>query len=359
MASFIEKLNPEQKAAVTLPAESALILAGAGSGKTRVLTTRIAWLIEERMASPMEILAVTFTNKAAKEMLTRIEGSIPVNTRGMWVGTFHGLCNRMLRRHFKEAGLPQTFQILDQTDQLSAIKRLMKAHAISADEYPPKEVQNYISSAKEEGLRAKDMTAEFGKKENFAKIYTLYEEQCNREGVVDFGELLLRSYELLARNELIRRHYQDRFRFILVDEFQDTNRLQYKWLKLLSGFSPAGVREFDGNCVFAVGDDDQSIYAFRGANVGNMMDFQRDFHIKHLIKLEQNYRSFGHILNAANELIETFGRVRAMANVFAFFAQATTAMRHSTVYRKSVKRWGAASKSTRLRFCTAPTPKAA
>lgn len=303
MVSFIDKLNPQQKAAVTLPAESALILAGAGSGKTRVLTTRIAWLIEERMASPMEILAVTFTNKAAKEMLTRIQASIPVNTRGMWVGTFHGLCNRLLRRHFKEAGLPQTFQILDQTDQLSAIKRLMKAHAISQDEYPPKEVQNYIASAKEEGLRAKDMTAEFGKKENMAKIYALYEEQCNREGVADFGELLLRSYELLARNEMIRHHYQDRFRFILVDEFQDTNRLQYKWLKLLGGFSPAGVREFNENCVFAVGDDDQSIYAFRGANVGNMMDFQRDFQIRHLIKLEQNYRSFGHILNAANELI--------------------------------------------------------
>lgn len=303
MVSFIDKLNPQQKAAVTLPAESALILAGAGSGKTRVLTTRIAWLIEERMASPMEILAVTFTNKAAKEMLTRIQASIPVNTRGMWVGTFHGLCNRLLRRHFKEAGLPQTFQILDQTDQLSAIKRLMKAHAISQDEYPPKEVQNYIASAKEEGLRAKDMTAEFGKKENMAKIYALYEEQCNREGVADFGELLLRSYELLARNEMIRHHYQDRFRFILVDEFQDTNRLQYKWLKLLGGFSPAGVREFEENCVFAVGDDDQSIYAFRGANVGNMMDFQRDFKIRHLIKLEQNYRSFGHILNAANELI--------------------------------------------------------
>lgn len=303
MVSFIDKLNPQQKAAVTLPAESALILAGAGSGKTRVLTTRIAWLIEERMASPMEILAVTFTNKAAKEMLTRIQASIPVNTRGMWVGTFHGLCNRLLRRHFKEAGLPQTFQILDQTDQLSAIKRLMKAHAISQDEYPPKEVQNYIASAKEEGLRAKDMTAELGKKENMAKIYALYEEQCNREGVADFGELLLRSYELLARNEMIRHHYQDRFRFILVDEFQDTNRLQYKWLKLLGGFSPAGVREFNENCVFAVGDDDQSIYAFRGANVGNMMDFQRDFQIRHLIKLEQNYRSFGHILNAANELI--------------------------------------------------------
>lgn len=303
MVSFIDKLNPEQKAAVTLPAESALILAGAGSGKTRVLTTRIAWLIEQSMASPMEILAVTFTNKAAKEMLTRIQASIPVNTRGMWVGTFHGLCNRMLRRHFKEAGLPQTFQILDQTDQLSAIKRLMKAHGISVDEYPPKDVQNYIASAKEEGLRARDMTAEFGKKENMAKIYALYEEQCNREGVADFGELLLRSYELLARNEMIRRHYQDRFRFILVDEFQDTNRLQYKWLKLLGGFSPAGVREFDGNCVFAVGDDDQSIYAFRGANVGNMMDFQRDFQIRHLVKLEQNYRSFGHILNAANELI--------------------------------------------------------
>ena len=301
--SFLEKLNPQQKAAVNLPAESALILAGAGSGKTRVLTTRIAWLMQQEHVSPLEILAVTFTNKAAKEMLTRITASIPVNTRGMWIGTFHGLCNRLLRRHYREAGLPQTFQILDQSDQLSAIKRLMKAHGINEENYPPREVQHYIGAAKEEGLRAKDMVAESSNKAAFARIYALYEEQCNREGVADFGELLLRSYELLARNELIRRHYQERFRFILVDEFQDTNRLQYKWLKLLGGFDPNGRREYDGNCVFAVGDDDQSIYAFRGANVGNMTDFRRDFEVKHLIKLEQNYRSFGHILNAANELI--------------------------------------------------------
>lgn len=303
MVSFLDKLNPEQKAAVNLPAESALILAGAGSGKTRVLTTRIAWLMEHEGVSPLEILAVTFTNKAAKEMLTRITSSIPVNTRGMWIGTFHGLCNRLLRRHYREAGLPQTFQILDQSDQLSAIKRLMKAHGISEESYPPREVQHYIGAAKEEGLRARDMTAESSTKAAYARIYALYEEQCNREGVADFGELLLRSYELLARNELIRRHYQERFRFILVDEFQDTNRLQYKWLKLLGGFDPNGRREYNGNCVFAVGDDDQSIYAFRGANVGNMSDFQREFNVRHLIKLEQNYRSFGHILNAANELI--------------------------------------------------------
>lgn len=303
MVSFIEKLNPQQKAAVTLPAESALILAGAGSGKTRVLTTRIAWLIEQNV-SPMEILAVTFTNKAAKEMLTRITASIAVNTRGMWVGTFHGLCNRMLRRHYKEVGLPQTFQILDQSDQLSAIKRLMKTHGISEESFPPREVQSFISHAKEDGLRAKDlMVSTVGQGAQKAKIYALYEEQCNREGVVDFGELLMRSYELLARNEIIRRHYQERFRFILVDEFQDTNRLQYKWLKLLAGFDPHDRREYTGNSVFAVGDDDQSIYAFRGARVGNMTDFQKDFNIEHLIKLEQNYRSFGHILNAANDLI--------------------------------------------------------
>ena len=303
MVNFFDKLNPEQKAAVSLPAESAMILAGAGSGKTRVLTTRIAYLLQSNMASPYELLAVTFTNKAAKEMLTRITSSIPINTRGMWIGTFHGLCNRLLRKHYREVGLPQTFQILDQSDQLSAIKRVMKVHGISDELFPPKKVQNYIGAAKEEGLRAKDMMGEFGDRAQYAKIYELYEQQCNREGVADFGELLLRSYELLARNALIRRHYQERFKFILVDEFQDTNRLQYKWLKLLGGFDPNGHREYEGNCVFAVGDDDQSIYAFRGANVGNMTDFQRDFRIRHLIKLEQNYRSFGHILNAANELI--------------------------------------------------------
>lgn len=286
-----------------MPAKSALILAGAGSGKTRVLTTRIAYIIQSQMASPLEILAVTFTNKAAKEMLTRITASMPINTRGMWVGTFHGLCNRLLRRHYKEVGLPQTFQILDQSDQLSAIKRLMKLHGINDELYPPKKIQNYISAAKEEGLRARDMTAEHGERGKYADIYKLYEDQCNREGVCDFGELLLRSYELLARNAMIRQHYQQRFRFILVDEFQDTNRLQYKWLKLLGGFDPLGRREYHGNCIFAVGDDDQSIYAFRGAHVGNMTDFKNEFQIDEVLKLEQNYRSFGHILNAANELI--------------------------------------------------------
>ena len=286
-----------------MPAKSALILAGAGSGKTRVLTTRIAYIIQSQMASPLEILAVTFTNKAAKEMLTRITASMPINTRGMWVGTFHGLCNRLLRRHYKEVGLPQTFQILDQSDQLSAIKRLMKLHGINDELYPPKKIQNYISAAKEEGLRARDMTAEHGERGKYADIYKLYEDQCNREGVCDFGELLLRSYELLARNAMIRQHYQQRFRFILVDEFQDTNRLQYKWLKLLGGFDPLGRREYHGNCIFAVGDDDQSIYAFRGAHVGNMTDFKNEFQIDEVVKLEQNYRSFGHILNAANELI--------------------------------------------------------
>lgn len=303
MVSFLDKLNPQQRRAVDMPAKSALILAGAGSGKTRVLTTRIAYIIQSQMASPLEILAVTFTNKAAKEMLTRITASMPINTRGMWVGTFHGLCNRLLRRHYKEVGLPQTFQILDQSDQLSAIKRLMKLHGINDELYPPKKIQNYISAAKEEGLRARDMTAERGERAKYVEIYKLYEDQCNREGVCDFGELLLRSYELLARNAMIRQHYQQRFRFILVDEFQDTNRLQYKWLKLLGGFDPLGRREYHGNCIFAVGDDDQSIYAFRGAHVGNMTDFKNEFQIDEVVKLEQNYRSFGHILNAANELI--------------------------------------------------------
>lgn len=303
MVDFLDKLNPQQRRAVDMPAKSALILAGAGSGKTRVLTTRIAYIIQSQMASPLEILAVTFTNKAAKEMLTRITASMPINTRGMWVGTFHGLCNRLLRRHYKEVGLPQTFQILDQSDQLSAIKRLMKLHNINEEFYPPKKIQNFISCAKEEGLRARDMQSEFGERAKYTEIYQLYEDQCNREGVCDFGELLLRSYELLARNAMIRRHYQERFRFILVDEFQDTNRLQYKWLKLLGGFDPLGRREYTGNCVFAVGDDDQSIYAFRGAHVGNMTDFKTEFQIDEVIKLEQNYRSFGHILNAANELI--------------------------------------------------------
>lgn len=287
-------LNNKQLEAVTLPHQSALILAGAGSGKTRVLTTRIAWLIQTGQISPMGLMAVTFTNKAAKEMLTRLTAMMPINTRGMWVGTFHGLCNRLLRAHYREAGLPSTFQILDTSDQLSSIKRLMKLMNVDDEKYPPKQVQGYINSCKEEGLRAGSVDAYDGHSQKLRDIYEEYDKQCNREGVADFAELLLRCYELLERDVNIRNHYQSRFKYILVDEFQDTNRLQYLWLKLLAGST---------NCMFAVGDDDQSIYGFRGARVGNMQDFERDFNVQNIVKLEENYRSHSNILDAANAII--------------------------------------------------------
>ncbi|AMD46644.1 UvrD-helicase domain-containing protein [Bordetella holmesii] len=291
---MLDKLNPEQRAAVTLEPQHALVLAGAGSGKTRVLTTRMAWLIQTGQASPFGLLAVTFTNKAAREMLTRMAAILPIDTRGLWIGTFHGLCNRMLRAHHRDAGLPQAFQILDTADQLAAIKRLLKAQGIDDEKYPPRDVQRFISSAKEEGQRPAEVEAWDAHRRKLIEIYQLYEAQCQREGVVDFAELLLRAYELLSRNAPVREHYQRRFRHILVDEFQDTNTLQYKWLRLLAG---------GGAAIFAVGDDDQSIYAFRGANVGNMADFERDYAHGRVIRLEQNYRSFGHILDAANALI--------------------------------------------------------
>ncbi|WP_338926645.1 UvrD-helicase domain-containing protein [Mycetohabitans endofungorum] len=294
MSDLLAKLNPEQYAAVTLPNEPALILAGAGSGKTRVLITRIAWLISRGEASPAGILAVTFTNKAAREMLTRLDAMLPINTRGMWIGTFHGLCNRMLRAHYRDAGLPQAFQILDTADQLSAIKRLMKGLNVDDEKYPAKSLQYFINNAKEQGLRPEQVDASDTFNRKCVELYAAYEQQCQREGVVDFAELLLRCHELLQRNPPLRAHYQARFRHILVDEFQDTNKLQYAWLKLLAG---------GHNAIFAVGDDDQSIYAFRGANVGNMLDFEREFNVRHLIKLEQNYRSHGNILDAANALI--------------------------------------------------------
>jgi len=292
--TLLAGLNPEQRAAVELPARSALILAGAGSGKTRVLTTRIAYLISTSQVSPSGLLAVTFTNKAAKEMVTRLSAMLPINTRGMWIGTFHGLCNRMLRAHHREANLPQTFQILDSGDQLSAIKRLMKAMNVDDEKYPPREMQHFISGNKEQGLRAHEVEAYDPYTRRKVEVFAEYDAQCQREGVVDFSELLLRCYELLVRNQALREHYQARFKHILVDEFQDTNPLQYRWLKLLAGQS---------NALFAVGDDDQSIYAFRGANVGNMQELLRDFHVESVIKLEQNYRSHGNILDAANALI--------------------------------------------------------
>ncbi len=300
MSDLLAHLNPEQRAAVTLPDESALILAGAGSGKTRVLTTRIAWLIQSSRVSPSGVLAVTFTNKAAKEMTARLSAMLPINTRAMWIGTFHGLCNRLLRAHYRDAGLPQTFQILDTQDQLSAVKRLLKSLNIDDEKFPPKNVQYFINGAKEQGLRAGDLEIANEFDRRMADLYAAYDAQCQREGVVDFAELLLRCYELLRYNDAIRAHYQRRFKHILVDEFQDTNRLQYAWLKILAGLGEPGVAP---NAIFAVGDDDQSIYAFRGANVGNMVDFEREFRVEHRIKLEQNYRSHGNILDTANHLI--------------------------------------------------------
>jgi len=295
MSDLLNNLNQPQLQAVTLPSVHALILAGAGSGKTRVLTTRIAWLISTSQVGPHGVLAVTFTNKAAKEMTARLSSLVPINVRGMWIGTFHGLCNRLLRAHYREAGLPQTFQILDSADQLAMVKRLLKNLNIDDEKYPPRELCHFINAHKEQGVRAGQAEVYDNYTQKRVEIYAEYEAQCNREGVVDFAELLLRCYELLQRNEPLRAHYQQRFRHILVDEFQDTNVLQYAWLKLLAG---------GGASVFAVGDDDQSIYRFRGAEVGNMRDFEREYAGPNIIRLEQNYRSQGNILAAANAIIK-------------------------------------------------------
>ena len=297
-------LNPEQLAAVTLPAGPALILAGAGSGKTRVLTTRIAWLLATGQVSPGGVLAVTFTNKAAKEMLARLSAMLPIPVRGMWIGTFHGLCNRLLRAHWKLAGLPQGFQILDAADQVGAVKRVVKALNLDDERYVPKQVAWFIAGSKEDGLRPRDVAPRDEHGRTLVRIYEAYEAQCEREGVVDFAELMLRSYELLRDDDPLREHYRRRFRHVLVDEFQDTNKLQYAWLKMFApppadsaaaGLAPQGV--------FAVGDDDQSIYAFRGARVGNMADFEREYGVARVIRLEQNYRSYANILDTANALI--------------------------------------------------------
>ncbi|MEF8705268.1 MAG: UvrD-helicase domain-containing protein, partial [Candidatus Accumulibacter sp. UW27] len=284
MSDLLAHLNPPQLAAVTLPQQHALILAGAGSGKTRVLTTRIAWLISTGQVGVHGILAVTFTNKAAKEMQSRLAAMLPINPRGMWIGTFHGLCNRFLRAHHHEAALPAQFQILDSADQLAAIKRLLKILNVDDQKFPPRELMHFINAHKEQGIRAAQAEAYDAFTSRRIELYTAYEAQCRREGVLDFAELLLRSYELLQRNEPLCQHYQARFRHILVDEFQDTNRLQYAWLKLLAG---RGSVRPDGPpaCLFAVGDDDQSIYAFRGAEIGNMRDLQREFELGNVIRL--------------------------------------------------------------------------
>ena len=291
---MLDGLNAPQRQAVCLPAAHGLILAGAGSGKTRVLTTRIAWLMQTGQVSPQGILAVTFTNKAAREMLTRLSAMVPINVRSLWVGTFHGLCHRLLRTHWRAARLPETFQILDTGDQQAAIKRLIKAMGVDEERFPARDMMHYINALKEQGIRSGQAEAHDAHTRRKVEIYAEYEAQCQREGAVDFAELLLRAYELLQRDESLRTHYQQRFRHILVDEFQDTNPLQYAWLQLLCG--PQTV-------MFAVGDDDQSIYAFRGADVANMRAFERDYARGNVIRLEQNYRSHGNILMAANALI--------------------------------------------------------
>jgi len=293
---IVAPLNAAQKEAVTAPPEHRLVLAGAGSGKTRVLVHRIAWLIAVEGVSPLSILAVTFTNKAANEMRGRIEGLIRAPIRALWVGTFHGIAHRMLRLHWKEAGLKQDFQILDADDQRRLVKRVIKSLDLADDQWPDKTVTGWINAQKEEGRRPEDFAdiGDFSQRQ-LVRIYQAYEQTCANQGLVDFSELLLRAYELCRDHAEVQAHYRRKFRHILVDEFQDTNTLQYLWLKVLSGTS--GV-------MFAVGDDDQSIYGWRGAKIDNLHKLTRDFKGLELVRLEQNYRSTGTILKAANGLIE-------------------------------------------------------
>lgn len=293
-ADLLEGLNSQQFKAVTHADGSLLVLAGAGSGKTKVLTTRLAWLIRTRHLGISEVLAVTFTNKAAREMLNRVGRLLHTDTKYMWVGTFHSIALRLLRAHYQEAGLPASFQIIDAGEQQSLIKRLIKQKGLDEDRCPAKEIQSYINYQKEQGLRSAQLTPDGLRTQQWLEIYNLYEETCNRDGLVDFTELLLRSYELLAMHDGLLRRYQQQFKHILVDEFQDTNQLQYLWLKILVGVESE---------IFAVGDDDQSIYSFRGAKVSNMRAFLRDFNAPEPLRLEQNYRSTTTILDAANALI--------------------------------------------------------
>ena len=295
VSHVLDSLNASQRDAVGASSGNLLILAGAGSGKTRVLVHRIAWYIATGEASPQSILAVTFTNKAAAEMRSRIENLLGQSIRGMWVGTFHGLCHRLLRAHWQDANLPENFQILDSEDQYRTIRRTIRAMMLDESQYPPKEAQWYINAQKDKGLRPENINDEGdATTAQMIQIYKIYQQTCERSGAVDFAELLLRTYELFNEKESIREYYQQRFNHILVDEFQDTNELQYKWLRLLVG---------NDNTLFAVGDDDQSIYSWRGARVENMQAFERDFKNTKLLKLEQNYRSTTTILNAANKLI--------------------------------------------------------
>ena len=294
VSELLDSLNDKQRDVVAAPLQNMLILAGAGSGKTRVLVQRIAWLMKVEQASPHSILAVTFTNKAAAEMRARVEETVGGNTHGMWVGTFHGLAHRLLRMHFQEAKLPQSFQVLDSDDQLRLIKRIVRSLELDEKRWPPKQFLWYISGKKDEGLRPHHIDTQHDvTEEMFVKVYRVYQESCVRAGLVDFSELLLRAHELWLNNPELLQHYQQRFSHVLVDEFQDTNAIQYAWLNMLG--------RKNGN-VMIVGDDDQSIYGWRGAKVENIQRFLKDFDAK-TIKLEQNYRSTANILKAANQLI--------------------------------------------------------
>lgn len=294
-SALLHGLNERQHEAVTAPLGNTLVLAGAGSGKTRVLVSRIAWLIEQENLSPHAILAVTFTNKAAGEMRERLSGLLSTPVHGLWVGTFHGLCHRLLRRHFKEAQLPEHFHILDSEDQGRLIKKVIASLNLDSDQWPVKQSQSFINAKKDEGLRPQHVNAlTYGPTKTLVAIYKGYEQACKTAGVIDFAEILLRTHELLRDNPELLAHYRQRFQAILVDEFQDTNTIQYAWIRLLAG---------EHTAVLAVGDDDQSIYGWRGAKVENIQQFSRDFKNTMVIRLEQNYRSTGTILEASNALI--------------------------------------------------------
>ena len=295
VSELLDALNDKQREIVAAPKQNMLVLAGAGSGKTRVLVQRIAWLMKVEQVSPHSILAVTFTNKAAAEMRARVEQVVDGNTHGMWIGTFHGLAHRLLRMHFQEAKLPQSFQVLDSDDQLRLVKRIIRSLNLDEKRWPAKQMQWYINGKKDEGIRPQHIEVyDDPTEQTFVKIYQGYQEACDRSGLVDFAELLLRAHELWLDNPILLEHYQQRFSQILVDEFQDTNAIQYAWLNML-GRAKSNV--------MIVGDDDQSIYGWRGAKIENIQRFLDDFDNAQTIRLEQNYRSTANILNSANELI--------------------------------------------------------
>jgi DNA helicase-2/ATP-dependent DNA helicase PcrA len=295
VSHLLDGLNPAQREAVSAPPGHYLVLAGAGSGKTRVLTHRIAWLLEVEHASPWSILAVTFTNKAAGEMRARCEGLIAQGTRGLSIGTFHGIAHRLLRQHWREAKLPETFQILDSDDQLRLLKRVIAGLGLDESRFPPRQAAWFINTAKDEGKRPDAFQAPSNPlTKTLVDIYRAYEQACQRSGLVDFAELLLRAHELWLNDDALLAHYRERWRHLLIDEFQDTNTIQYAWIRVLAGQTGQ---------VFVVGDDDQAIYGWRGARVENVQHFLRDFPGAKTIRLEQNYRSTGNILNAANAII--------------------------------------------------------